>query len=266
MAFLQADHVRMENGVQVKEKLIPWDSRWSKCAAGFVTGEKFKADLLLSDGTGRVQGVTIHNTGRITVPEGTTMAEQYTRATWPNQNMNSVRVHYYVDSTGAWQNLREDEVGWHAGDGSYGRGNNTTLAIEIIMDGSGDAFDRASEDNGARLAAALLHRHGLGTDALLTHWELSPVGKYCPQYLLPRWDGFRERVQRYLEALRYPAAQPAPVLPVSQQPVPEQEQPVSEPIYRVQVGYFRNKEYARQLLDRLQKAGFEGFIRQENGA
>ena len=35
------------------------------------------------------------------------------------------------------QNLEDTEVGWHAGDGGSGPGNGTTIAIEIIMDGSG---------------------------------------------------------------------------------------------------------------------------------
>mgnify|MGYP002231640076 CR=1 FL=1 len=52
--------------------------------------------------------------------------------------MNDARVHYYVDDINAWQNLREDEGGlargrWPEGTG----GNETTLSIEIIMDGSG---------------------------------------------------------------------------------------------------------------------------------
>jgi hypothetical protein len=41
-------------------------------------------------------GVTIHNTPWIDTASGTTPAEQYTRAT-KNDNMGSVRVHYYVD-------------------------------------------------------------------------------------------------------------------------------------------------------------------------
>lgn len=202
MQFLQPDAERAENGVLVREKIIPWGAVWPRDAAGFRKGSPFKADLLLSGGTGRVRGVTIHNTGRIAVSPQTTPAEQYTRATWPNANMNSVRVHYYVDAFGAWQNLREDEVGWHTGDGTYGPGNNTTVAIEIIMDGSGDADDLAAEENGARLAASILRRHGLTERNLYTHRELSPVGKYCPAFLLPRWDEFRKKVGRYLAELR----------------------------------------------------------------
>lgn len=105
-------------------------------------------------------GVTIHNTGAIKV-SGTTMAEQYTRAT-RNGNMNSVRVHYYVDDKEAWQNLPLDWQGWHAADGN-GDGNTATIAIECI----GQSAE--AEDNTARLAAWLLKQNGMGVQQLYTH-------------------------------------------------------------------------------------------------
>ena len=237
MAVLQPDAVRDELGVRIYEKIIPFGSVWPRDAAGFRKGDLFKADRLLNGGSGKPTGVCIHNTGRITVSDQTTPAEQYTRATWPNANMNSVRVHYYVDHACAWQNLREDEVGWHAGDGSDGPGNGAMLAIEIIMDGSGDEQDRAAEDNGARLAAVLLHRHGLTADDLHTHYELSPVKKYCPMYLLPRWEAFCSKVAAHLDTLRQP-----------------------QRLYRVQVGAFQKRENAERMLQKLQDAGFAGFI------
>lgn len=61
--------------------------------------QKYKADRRLSGGTGKVAGVTIHNTGDL--PNVEEDAEQYTRATWPNANMNDARVHYYVDDINA---------------------------------------------------------------------------------------------------------------------------------------------------------------------
>ena len=270
MQFLQPDAERAENGVLVREKIIPWGAVWPRDAAGFRKGSPFKADLLLSGGTGKVRGVTIHNTGRIAVSPQTTPAEQYTRATWPNANMNSVRVHYYVDAFGAWQNLREDEVGWHTGDGTYGPGNNTTVAIEIIMDGSGDADDLAAEENGARLAASILRRHGLTERDLYTHRELSPVGKYCPAFLLPRWDEFRKKVGRYLAELRADdgnagssgADNPSGLKPAqSGKDAGEADSPGV--LYRVQVGAFRSRENAVRLLERLTALGFSGYIRRD---
>ncbi len=108
-----------------------------------------------------------HNTDWITVASGTTPAEQYTRAT-VNNNMKDVRVHYYVDNVCAWQNLPHSLSGWHAADGS-GNGNRRTIAIECIMSSAYNSTDKKSEDNCAKLAAALLKQYGLDINHLYTH-------------------------------------------------------------------------------------------------
>ena len=146
---------------------------------------------------GRVIGVTIHNTDWINVAAGTTPAEQYTRAT-VNGNMEDVRVHYYVDDVCAWQNLPLTLPGWHAADGD-GDGNRRTIAIECIMSPGRTDRDKKSEDNCARLAAALLKQYGFGADKLYTHnhWYNK---KYCPAYILPHWNDFVEKVKGYLNA------------------------------------------------------------------
>ena len=158
-------------------------------------------------------GVTVHNTDWIRMANGTTPAEQYTRATY-NGNMNDVRVHYYVDHTCAWQNLPLDLSGWHAADGS-GNGNRKTIAIECIMSSAYNANDQKSEDNAARLAAALLKQYGLGIECLFTHthWLNVKDGKtgdvdtlntmrnpykMCPLYILPHWAAFKAKVAYYL--------------------------------------------------------------------
>ena len=163
--------------------------------------------------TKSIIGVTIHNTDAIKAASGTTMAEQYTRAT-VNGNMNSVRVHYYVDNVGAWQNLPLTQQGWHAADGS-GNGNTRTIAIECIMSGKGTAEDKAAEDNAARIAADLLKTYGLGIDCLFTHTHWLNVRdgrkgtvdqlnvmrhpyKMCPLYILPHWQDFKAKVAAYM--------------------------------------------------------------------
>ena len=121
--------------------------------------------------------------------------------------MGDARVHYYIDEVDCWQLLREDEVGWHAGDGR-GNGNETTLGMEIIMDGSGSAADKNAEERGARLAAILLHRHGLSIDKLVTHQKWS--GKYCPAYILPHWSTFKSKVKKYLQEISKPTTTATP--------------------------------------------------------
>lgn len=198
MAILTPDKIRTEHGLVIKEKIIPWGAVWTKNYREYKKGDKYKADRKLSGGTGKVQYVTIHNTDRINA-KGTTDAEQYTRATYPNQNMGTARVHYFIDETDCWQNLREDEVGWHAADGR-GPGNETTLAIEIIMDGSGSKTATEAENRGALLAAILLDRHNLGIEKLVTHKHWS--GKICPVYILPHWLEFEAKVKKHLKQIQ----------------------------------------------------------------
>ena len=202
MAFLTPDKTRTEHGLVIKEKIIPWGATWNKNYGSFKKGDLYKADRKLSGGTGKVQYITIHNTADIAEAAGTNDAEQYTRATYPNQNMGDARVHYFIDETDCWQNLREDEVGWHAGDGR-GNGNETSLGIEIIMDGSGSKDDKSAEDRGALLAAILLNRHGLSIDRMVSHKHWS--GKNCPMYILPHWETFKATVANYLKKIKEPA-------------------------------------------------------------
>lgn len=164
---------------------------------------------------GKIIGITVHNTDWISVASGTTPAEQYTRAT-VNGNMNDVRVHYYVDNTCAWQNLPLTLSGWHAADGS-GNGNRRTIAIECIMSSAYNDKDKKSEDNCARLAAALLKKYNLDINHLYTHTHWLNVRdgksgtvdylnttknsyKMCPLYILPHWAEFKKKVQSYMNS------------------------------------------------------------------
>lgn len=219
------------NSVLINEKIIPdntvWKDKNKAVKAGFSQGEKYKRCHKLSNGTGKVQGVTIHNTDDLTNVDDD--AEQYTRATY-NENMGSVRVHYYVDEKGAWQNLKAGtglsandpkgsaEVGWHSGDGNTGMGNGTTISIECIMKNGTAKDDLTAEDNTARLAAYLLAQNNLSIEQLYTHtyfinksqgingsvdtmntYKIPGIYKYCPLYILPHWAEFKAKVKKYME-------------------------------------------------------------------
>lgn len=232
MAFLTPDKIRNEYGLEIKEKIIP-------------NGNKLKPNRKLSNGTGKVQWITIHNTADINEAAGTNDAEQYTRATF-NGAMGGVTVHYYIDETDCWQLLHENEVGYHAADGYNGPGNTTSLAIEIIMDGSGFKADVEAERRGALLAAILLHKHGLGIDRLTTHnrWYSR---KYCPIYILPHWNEFKARVEKYLNEIE----------------APKEEKPVTNSsgvMYKIQTGAFLSKENAEAFKQTLAKKGFEAIV------
>ena len=103
MAKLTPDATRTEHGLVINEKIIPWGAVWPKDSGAYKKGAQYKADRLLSGGTGKVKGVTIHNTNDLKNVEED--AEQYTRATWPNANMNDARVHYYVDDINEYEGI-----------------------------------------------------------------------------------------------------------------------------------------------------------------
>ena len=174
MAKLTPDATRTECGLVINEKIIPWGAKWPKDSGKYKKGQKFKADKRLSGGTGKVAGVTIHNTNDLENVEED--AEQYTRATWPNANMNDARVHYYVDDINAWQNLEDTEVGWHAGDGSSGKSaNDTHISFEICEDGLDDPdyFARAYRE-AVELTAMLCKQYGqdpLADGVVICHQE-----------------------------------------------------------------------------------------------
>ena len=246
MALLTPNSVYKMNGVLINEKIIPDGTRWTNAVnaekAGFTKGSLYKRQKRLYRNSGKAQYVAIHNTADLNgvYDDG----EQYTRATY-NENMGSARVHFYVDDTCGWQNLRAGtglcagdpvgsaEVGWHAGDGSDSDGGNmNSIALEIIMNENPE-HDAKAYDNGARIAAWLLWKHGLTIDRLVTHtyWvnrsagkiftdvdkqccNLIPGKKWCPLYIfstysadtaLRNWLAFKKRVQLYLDELNTPA-------------------------------------------------------------
>ena len=202
MTILVADKTSILNGVKINEYLLTKHNP-NKISMPTTTMSPI--------------GVTIHNTDWISVASGTTPAEQYTRATI-NGNMNTVRVHYYVDNICAWQNLPLNRSGWHSADGN-GNGNRKTIAIECIMANSTDKKSLDSMDNCAKLTAYLLHQNNWTIEKNLfthTYWlhirdrhkgtkdELCTKHhnyKDCPIYIIPQWTKFKKLVQIYLNEL-----------------------------------------------------------------
>ena len=200
--YLKPDRIKNWNGVKVNEYFLH-------------SHNVNKIDLPAAK-IDRLMGVTIHNTEWLNVNKKTTPAEQYTRAT-DNGNMNTVRVHFYVDDTCAWQNLDTAYTSWHAADGK-GNGNMRTISIECIMDGTKNSYNAKSRDNAARLAAYLLYKNDLTANELYTHtyWlnirdgvkgniDLLNVKKHpyktCPIYIIPQWDEFKRLVDGYIAKL-----------------------------------------------------------------
>lgn len=206
MTFLTPDRTYTAYGVPVKEY--------------FINNHNPNRISMPTPMAGKPIGVTLHNTDVIKV-SGTTMSEQYTRAT-VNGNMGTVRVHFYVDNTEAWQNLPLEYQSWHCGQrGRFDNaksvfGNAQTISVECIM---GSKTDIGPEDNAAKLIAYLLNMYNLSIDNLYTHnyWcnvrngingsvdELNTRDdgyKGCPIFIRPHWYEFKTTVQNYMRQFK----------------------------------------------------------------
>lgn len=250
-----ADSTVVYNGVTVKKKIIPDETRWldnnKAIAAGFKAGAYYKARVKMP----KVNTVTVHNTEDLDNIEDD--AERYVIST-NNQNMGSVRPHFYTDDKSTWQILELNEVAWCNGRGTYNVGAIDDISIECVM-GEDKASDKVAEDNAARIAAYCLFINKLEISALRTHqyWINLGLGvsgsvdymntyrhpkapKYCPYYILPHWSAFKTKVQKYLDELNKPSA------------------PITSEIYRVrktatdaktQIGAYSNLDSAKILAE-----------------
>lgn len=258
--FLKPDKVVKANigkhTLTINQKIIPDSLVATKDIASWCKkGQKMKPCAKLNGGTGKPKAITVHNTNDIKAASGTNAAEQYTRATY-SEHMSGVVVHFYVWHDEIWQNLNENERGWHAADGSSRRkdhrggqtgGNLDTIAIESI------GADSETEDTVAKLVAYLCKKHGLDPKYdVYTHnyWmyggdkKYSGVRKNCPVYILPHWSKFLENVQSYYSS----------------------DTASKKVLYRVQCGAYAVKHNAVNLKNKLVKDGYkDAYVVSANG-
>lgn len=293
-------------GLVINEKIIPDNAKWTNAESIKTTnrntgdnikvGDPYKSGRKLSNGTGKVEYVTLHNTEDIgNISDD---AAQYALAT-EYQNMGWTRVHFYVDDRSIWQNLKAGlglctadpvgsaEVSFHAGDGNGtipGSGNNVSLSVELVMN-ENPTTDAKARDNAARLCALLLYMHKLDISRLVTHtyWVNRSAGKtfadvdkqctnmikgkkWCPCYIfnsnntataLKNWKSFKTLVQTYLDTLNKGNKTDQSAT----KPAPSN---AGDELYRVQVGAFKVKSNATAYLKTVQKAGFTNAFIQED--
>lgn len=178
-----------------------------------------------------LKGITIHNTEVLGKDDD---AVWYVAAGC-NSNLGNVWVHFYVSDKGAWRVLPDDSMNWSCSDGvGYAGGNAATIAIEVIMDGTGSAKSKKAMANAERLAAYLLYTNGLTADDLYTHsyWINTKIfnmsgtidylntaqnqRKNCPVYIIPQWQNFKKSVDSHIVRLGgksiYGSFEPTPVV------------------------------------------------------
>lgn len=218
MAYLIPDNVlRFSKGkvsLTIKQKITPDDATATKYVASYVgPGDPVKPVAAIGY-SGVPLGITVHNTEDIVTAPDTTPAEQYARATYPNLNSGGIAVHYWVWHSDIWQQLSDNEQGWHASDGLTRRtghrgtligGNLDTVSIECI------GSDSETVNTTAMLAAYLAYKYGLDPkyDIYTHNWWMHGsdsvvpgAKKNCPLYILDEWDGFISRVNEYCVSIK----------------------------------------------------------------
>lgn len=147
-----------------------------------------------------LQAIVIHNAA---MPNGT--AKALNKALHNSKEYKS--WHFSVDDKDIIQSLPLNRNAFATGDGAYGLGNRTGIHIEIAKDNDTDSREEWLEarNNGARLAAELLHKYGWGIDHLKKHQDYKMTDgtyKYCPHKILDEgWAEFKALVSLYLNKL-----------------------------------------------------------------
>lgn len=155
---------------------------------------------------GGPQYVVIHDTGN-TSPGAD--AEMHNRYIHNQANSPTGRVaswHYTIDDKEVYQHVPDDEIAWHAGDGStsfgstwsggIGGGNQNGIGIETCVNPENDY--ELTLRRTAKLTAELLYKYDLGIDRVKQHYDFS--GKTCPARIRGQgiWYDFLKMVEREL--------------------------------------------------------------------
>ncbi len=177
---------------------------------------------LLPDGRGNKPNLamkpmylTVHNTDN--TDAGAT-AEAHSRYLLNGSGGAKKSWHYTVDDKGVYQHLRDNEQGWHAGDGT-GRGNALSIGVEVCMYAGID--EQVAWRNAAELLATLSIRHSIAPERIVPHRHWS--GKACPSRLLPHWQQFIEMVAQAKEAMSGAPSETKPPTNSASDPNSEQQ-------------------------------------------
>ncbi|MEB9380488.1 N-acetylmuramoyl-L-alanine amidase [Bacillus cereus] len=97
-------------------------------------------------------------------------------------NSTGTSFHVAVDDKEAIQLIPFNRNAWHAGDGTYGRGNRHSIGVEICYSKSGGERYRKAELNAIKVIRQLMDKFNIPISRVKTHQERN--GKYCPHRML----------------------------------------------------------------------------------
>lgn len=151
----------------------------------------------------KAESITVHNTWND--------ASADNEVKYMIGNNKKVSFHIAVDDKEAVQGIPLDRNAWHAGDGN-GKGNRSSIGVEICHSKSGGERFAKAERNAAELIAGMLKERGWGIDRVKKHQDWS--GKYCPHRTLDLgWERFLNLIRGYLGQATVPVKPQAPAKP-----------------------------------------------------
>lgn len=199
----------------------------------------------VSFGTGNPKKfITVHQTGN---PSRGANAQAHANL---QSRGFSASWHWQVDDKEAIQSFDHTWRLWHAGDGR-GKGNMESIGIESCINSDGDYVKAVR--NTAKLVAKIMKDEGIPISRVVQHNYWS--GKNCPMQIRAgqagiTWTKFISMIQTELNQ------KPVEVKP--QKPVTTGKE---GNYYRVQLGAFREKANAENMLSKAKQAGFsDAFI------
>lgn len=173
--------------------------------------------------------ITIHNTAND--------ASAANEVKYMISNNNKVSFHIAVDDKEAIQGIPFNRNAWHAGDGTNGKGNRQSIAIEICYSKSGGAKYEKAFNNALEVTAQLMKQFNIPASNIMYHKNWS--GKNCPHRAIA--SGITVEKYRELAQAQY-------------------NELYNKKVYQVVTGSFTNRENAEKRVKELKAKGFDSFL------
>lgn len=189
-------------------------------------------------GRNKPEYIVLHDTGNPTAG-----AENHYK--YFNGGNRGASAHYFVDNSRVIQTVKDSDSAWHCGDGKgkFGITNNNSIGIEICLTGNRDK----SISKAVELAAYLMEKHNIPVERVVRHYDASR--KNCPAILSgnnwAKWWSVKEALESSKPA--------APAKP---------EQP-ADTMYYVQVGAYKERENADNIIAKLKASGINSCLKVE---
>lgn len=143
----------------------------------------------------KIRYIVIHETGN---SASSATARSHANFLSSGGDGHSTSWHYTVDENEIYQQIPDNEVAFHAGDGrKKGGGNEGGIGIEICVNKGAD-FEKAFE-NAAKLTGYLCKCYGLSVNDIKQHADF--MDKNCPEHIRDegRWDEFKALAAQYIK-------------------------------------------------------------------